>query len=108
MSELCWQELVILGVQLVQILSHWLVCLAVQWTEGDHLGRVSKDLDGLTGRKNGLGLLILILRELMRLHFSRWVGSRHLNLSWHRTLDRRGSKSLEVLGLVSQLIELLS
>ena len=75
LSELMREELVVLGVQLMQILGYWLVCLAVQRTEWDYLGRVGKDLDGLTGRKNSFGLLILILRELMRLNFSRWVGS---------------------------------
>lgn len=102
LGELLRQELVVFRVKLMQVFRHWLVSLIVQRTEGDNLGRVSKDLYSLTGWKDNLWLVvILILRKLMRLHFCGRARGNDLYLCGHGSLNRRGSESLKVLGLIS-------
>ena len=58
LGELGWQELVVLGVQLMQIFWYRLIRLIVQRTEGNHLVRVSKNLNCLTRGLNNLRLVI--------------------------------------------------
>lgn len=58
LGELGWEELVVLGIQLMQIFGDRLIRLVVQGTERNHLVRVSKNLNCLTRGLNNLRLVI--------------------------------------------------
>ena len=58
LGELSRQELVVLGVQLMQIFWYRLIRLVVEGTERNHLVRVSKNLNCLTRGMDDLRLEI--------------------------------------------------
>ena len=108
LRELRGQELVVLGIKLVQVLRHWLIRVVVHGAERNCLGGVGKHLDCLARLDSCLILDgILILRDLMRLRLSGGLRKNDLNLVGYSSLNRGSSKCLEVLSLLSQLIKLL-
>jgi len=110
LRELTRQKFVVLGIQLVQILWHWLHCLVVQRAERNSLVRVSKNLNSLTRRLlNDLRLVIfsVLNRLLLRYQLGARVVRCYYNLVRHIPFNRRCLERLQFERLLFELFKLL-
>jgi len=110
LRELTRQKFVVLGIQLVQILWHWLHCLVVQRAERNSLVRVSKNLNSLTRRLlNDLRLVIfsVLNRLLLRYQLGTRVVRCYDNLVRRIAFNRRCLERLQFERLLFELFKLL-
>jgi hypothetical protein len=110
LRELTRQKFVVLWIQLVQILWHWLHCLVVQRAERNSLVRVSKNLNSLTrGLLNDLRLVIfsVLNRLLLRYQLGARVVRCYYNLVRHIPFNRRCLERLQFERLLFELFKLL-
>ena len=108
LRELSRQEFVVLGIQLMQIFWYRLIRLIVQWTEWNHLVRVSKNLNCLTRGLNNLRLVVFDIFNWLLMGHQLWGGVRrgHHDLLRNLALDRWSLESLELQSLLLQLLKL--
>lgn len=110
LGELSWQELVVLGVQLMQIFWYRLIRLIVKRTEGNHLVRVSKNLNCLTRGLNNLRLVIFHIFKWLLMRHQLWGGVRrgHHDFVWDLAFNGWSLEGLELQSLLLQLLQLWS